>query len=242
MDLLGKLKTSDVTYPPDMLAARRQHYLQQIANIGFGMGASAGIKNTAKGGNGIAATATLTSKILETILVAAIAIEASTAAYIYRSKIADIFKTHTSSSNVHETVHPSRNISSSNSKLVEATETPFATVTVIASSTNTPSATPSDTPSSGIVASNNNNNGGANVNSTPNPNGNNGNHYGQTPKPERTKDNNKGGNNNNNDGNNNHHNSGNGHNGGGDNNDHGGDNNHHNGGGNGNHNGGGNKP
>ena len=88
VDLLTKLKGSNGGYPSDMLAARRRTYLRQMANVGLGIGIGAGLKETLKGGsNGAGAASTVTGKILEIALVAAITLEAGTAAYLYREKL-----------------------------------------------------------------------------------------------------------------------------------------------------------
>ena len=190
VELLSKLKNSNGGYPSDMLASRRQMYLKQVANIGIGVGIGAAMKNTVKSGNGAGATATITSKILEVALVAAIAIEAGTAAFLYRDKIADLVKTYTSPANTQVAVPTSDDIASTDPALVEIIESPSATATPV-----TPSLTPSGTQSPQVAVNNNGNTGaGTNVgaNSTPNPGGNNGNHFGQTPKPARTIENNDG--------------------------------------------------
>jgi len=189
VELLSKLKNSNGGYPSDLLASRRRMYLKQVANVGLGIGIGTGLKNSVKGGNGAGATTTITSKILETALVAAIAIEASTAAYLYRDKITDLVKSYTTSSNVQVTAPASVDTSSKNPNVAEILVTPSITMPSV-----TPSGTPSGTPATTLAGNNNNNannNNGTsvNANSTPIPNGNNGNQYGLTPKPVRTKDN-----------------------------------------------------
>src|SRR5512147_719926 len=136
IDLLSKLKKLEGAYPPDILAARRQNYVKQVASIGLGAGK--GIKNAAKGNN---STTILTSKILEAALIAAIAIEAGVAVYIYRDKIADVFKTVTDSSNAQEVALPSKSTSSPSSELIETPETQLVAPTIISPS-NTPLITP----------------------------------------------------------------------------------------------------
>ena len=206
VNLLSKLKNSNGSYPSDILAARREAYLKQVANLGLGIGIGAGLKHAAKGsGNGAGAAATITSKTLEIILIAAIAVEGSTAAYLYRDKIADLVKTYTGSSNVQVTAPPAGDVSTLSPGLVEIEGSPSATAL-----------TPSGTPSPEVAINNNNNNNNAtssSVNATPNPD-NNGNQYGLTPKPVRTKDNNSGGSDNggSNDGGNGNNNGGNGNN------------------------------
>ena len=202
VDLLTKIKNSDGGYPSDMLAARRQIYLKQMANVGLGIGIGAGLNETLKGGgNGASATTTVASKVLEMALIAAIALEAGTAAYLYREKLAKAVRSYFSAPAVQELSASSENDSSSRLEISEVVGTP----SVIASET--PSRTPVAPPSTSVSAGDNqnsdsqNNNGSSetntntsvNANATPNPNGNNGNHYGQTPMPLRTKDNNGGG-------------------------------------------------
>jgi len=136
VDLLSKLKNSGGTYPPDILAARREAYLKQMASVGLGMGLGIGLKNAAKGGsNGGGMIATASSKILEIVLVAAIAIEAGTAAYLYRDKIADLIKTYRNSSNVQEVVPATKDTATTAPELIEIVESPSATAL-------TPSGTP----------------------------------------------------------------------------------------------------
>lgn len=200
--LLSKLKNSNGAYPSEILTARRQDYLRQVANIGLGIGIGAGIKNAAKGGNGAAGTvATVTSKILEAALIAAIAIEAGAVAYLYRDKIAELVRTYTGSSNVQEVLFSSGSESPSSSELVDVST---AVPTVVAVSTlsgtvtvTVTSGTPTSEEARDINNSSNNGATATGINATPKPGGNNGNHYGQTPKPERTKDkdNNNGNNN-----------------------------------------------
>lgn len=190
VDLLTKLKGSNGGYPSDMLAARRRTYLRQMANVGLGIGIGAGLKETLKGGsNGAGAASTVTGKILEIALVAAITLEAGTAAYLYREKIAHALQLYNNGATVQEVTSPSKSneTNSSDPSLIEAVGTPLAT------SSPTPTATPSGTASTSVAGDNNNNgsaNTGLNANSTPNPGGNQGNQYGLTPKPDRNKDNN----------------------------------------------------
>jgi hypothetical protein len=187
VDLLTKLKNSNGGYPPDMLAARRRTYRKQMANVGLGIGIGAGLKDSAKGGgNGASAATTLTSKILEVALIAAIAIEAGAAIYLYRDKIANAIKSYISGPAVPEVTSPSYETSSANPTAVEVLVTPSITTSA------TPSGTPSGTSPTSVAGGNNqnnNNNTSINANATPNPGGNQGNQYGLTPKPIRTKDN-----------------------------------------------------
>ena len=200
VDLLKKMKTSNGGYPSDMLAARRRTYLKQMANVGLGIGIGAGLKAAAKGaGNGAGAATTVTGKVLEIALVAAIALEAGTAAYLYRDKIAEAVRSYINQPAAQEVVS-----SASEDTAAEPTVTEFL-VTPSPAASGTPTGTPSGTPSSStsVADSNNQNNdssGGANTsinaNATPKPGGNQGNQYGLTPKPVRTKDDTGGGGNN----------------------------------------------
>ena len=191
IDLLSKLKNTGGTYPAAIMASRREAYMKQMANIGLGIGIGTRIKNVAKSGTGAGAVATVTSKILETALIAAIVIEAGAAAYLYRDKIASLISKYTGSSNTQES-------GSSSAGLVEPKISPSATVTTPSATAATPSVTVT-TPSGTVTVTtgtpspnvaDNNNSSSVGVNTTPKPGNNNGNHYGQTPNPERTKDNN----------------------------------------------------
>jgi len=184
IDLLSKLKDTNGRYPSDILAARRKNYLKQVANVGLGIGIGAGLnKNTPKGGGSGGTVTTVTSKILESALIAAIVLEAGTVAYLYRDKIADVVRTYTGSSNVQDMVVQPEEDATAASELLIPTITKSNTPSI------TPSVTPSGTPSAEIAGeSNNANDASLGVNATPTPGGNNGNHYGNTPKPERTKE------------------------------------------------------
>lgn len=185
VDLLNKLKDTNGSYPSEMLAARRQAYQKQMANIGLGIGIGAGVKHVAKGGgNGSGVAATVTSKVLESVLIAAITLEAGTATYLYRNKIADAVKSYLSKPAI-------QSVASANDTAAPA-DTEASPTTPMATATAEPSATPSGSPSpmyAGPTAGNNKNgSSNMNANATPNANGNNGNQYGLTPKPVRTKD------------------------------------------------------
>jgi len=190
IDLLSKLKASNGAYPSEILAARRQTYLRQVANVGLGIGVGAVVKNAAKGGNGAAGTAvTVTSKILELALIAAIAVEAGAAAYLYRGKIADLVRTYTNPSNVQEVTFPAGDESSSSVEAAGSTEVPaVVTLTTLSGTITVTSGTPSPAVAGDNTNSSNNNGSTTTLNATPDPGGNNGNQFGLTPKPERTKD------------------------------------------------------
>jgi hypothetical protein len=181
--LLTKLKDTDGKYPPDLLAARRKGFLTQMGQIGLGIGVGAGIKNAISSAKA-PVLSSATSTILESALVVAIVAETGTVAYFYRDKLADIFKTINNEAGSHEiTPRP-----------VVATElgiqgvTPSRAVTAMLPSV-TLSVSPTgteltSTPVPGVAEDNNT----ISADSTQAPNGNNGHHYGQTPKPQRTKD------------------------------------------------------
>lgn len=194
VDLLTKLKNTNGKYPPDMLSARRRTYLKQMANVGLGIGVGTGLKDTLKGGaNGSSAAATAGSKILETVLIAAIAIEAGTATYLYREKIANAIRFYMGAPTAQEVSSSSNETSSTQPTLIATIATPSATLTE----------TPTGTALTSVADGNNQSNNNTSVNATPNPGGNQGNQYGLTPKPVRTKEDNSGSgssNNNNTDG------------------------------------------
>lgn len=175
--LLAKLKSAEVQYPSDLFASRRLGYTRRVAEIGLGLGVAPRLKNTPKAGSGGGA-ATKVGGIFEAILLAAIVAEASAAAYVYRDQIADVIQSYTSSTPVPESIPPSDSASplpeADTTKLPKASETPQ----------DTPPSTATVIPT--VIVENNEVNDQAN--STPDLKSNNGNHYGQTPKPERTKD------------------------------------------------------
>ena len=157
VELLVKLKHSSGAYPQDMLNSRRQQFMRQVANAGLGIGVGTGLRNAAKQSQGAGAgvTATVTGKIIETVLIAAITIEAGTTAYIYRNKIADFFKTFTGSPDTSETIQHPNNNSNSSEPVILPTLTPPATSTSSTPSTGT--TFPFNTPAPEIQLNNNNN-------------------------------------------------------------------------------------
>jgi hypothetical protein len=180
--LLTKLKDADGKYPQDLLAARRQNYLRQMGEVGLGMGAGSAIKNAVKGEKA-PSLSPATSKILESALVVAIVAETGTVAYFYRDKWAELFKTITKEAGIQEVTPPP-----AHTELEIQGVTPAPAVTSTLPSP-TLSVSPTEieltsTPDPGFIENNNT----ISANSTPALNGNNGNHYGQTPKPERTKE------------------------------------------------------
>jgi hypothetical protein len=180
--LLTKLKDTDGKYPPDLFAARRQGYLKQMGQIGLGMGVGAGIKNAVKSGKA-PVLSSATSAVLESALVVAIVAEAGTVAYFYRDKLADLFQTITNEASGQEVtpppVHTELEIQGVTPSHAVTATLPSVTLSVSPSGTElTSTPVPGGAEDSNTIS----------ANSTPAPNGNNGNHYGQTPKPQRTKD------------------------------------------------------
>ena len=180
--LLTKLKDTDGKYPPDLFAARRQGYLRQMGEIGLGIGVGVGTKNAVKSGKA-PAFSSATSTVLESALVVAIVAEAGTVAYFYRDKLAELFQTITKEARGQEVTPPPIH---TELEIQGVTPSPAVTATL-------PSVTLSVSPTGteltstlvpGVAEENNTISG----NSTPAPGGNNGNHYGQTPKPQRTKE------------------------------------------------------
>jgi hypothetical protein len=190
LDLLTKLKSSNGGYPSEMLSTRRNQYIRQVANVGLGLGLGAGLKHTLRGGGSSAGTtATITSKVLEVALIAAIAIEGGTVAYIYRDKILEAVRSLTGSPAVQVTSPLDESAEEVVNPVVNApSETPL-TATAIG----TPSGTPVPGATNNINAGNpgsSGSNNGTGVGATAVPSDNNGNQYGLTPKPERTKESN----------------------------------------------------
>ncbi|NWG06542.1 MAG: hypothetical protein HXY35_07640 [Chloroflexi bacterium] len=182
IDLLAKLKNAEGGYPKKLLASRRQIYLKQIANMSLGMGAGTGLKNLAegpKGGlTGLHLPAIPTSTFLEAVLVVAIVIEAGIVAYRYRDKIVEIL-TSAPTARAEEVV-PIPITGSSQPEAATPSLTPTATPTP--SPANTPTFTVTATDAQLLIQSTD-----ASATATPIPQNDNGNHYGQTPKPDRTK-------------------------------------------------------
>lgn len=188
LNLLSGLKTMGGNYPSDMIQSRRDLYIKQAAAMavltktsgngsGGGTNAGGGGGMAATGGAGAVGSLSL-GKFLETALVVAIAVEAGVAAYIYRDKIANFIDSNILPK-VEVAANPTEDYSGTPDILsVTGTETPTVTVT----ETDTPSI------SNDAAPENNNNSSIQESLSTPTPTDNPGNHYGNTPKPERTKD------------------------------------------------------
>lgn len=188
VELLTKLKNANSTYPSAMMESRRQSFMSQMAGIGVG----AAFKNAVKNGNGTGGTSVTTGMLLEATLVVAIVVEAIVLAYIYRDRLVDFFKDTSTTPVIQEVTSlpvipsplPSLEISE-----VSISAIPTEVVTQVPQTQ-----VPQGTPTPVVVEELNINDTGAVTltGSTPNPNGNNGNngnHYGQTPRPERTKEN-----------------------------------------------------
>jgi hypothetical protein len=191
--LITKLKGTDGKYPPELLAARRQRYLKQMAQVSLGMGVGIGMKNAAKSGKAPALSST-TSTILESALAVAIVAETGTVAYFYRDKLAEIFQSIKDREIPKvEQIAPSPDFTGQE---IQGAQPSPAIAATQPSATLAPNPTiieASSTPIPNLVEENNT----INASSTPAPNvnnendpqpGNNGNHYGQTPKPQRTKE------------------------------------------------------
>lgn len=201
--LLAKLKRTGGTYPEPMLVARRQSYQKRMVEIGLGIGIGAGLENAAKHG-GASHAAAASSKILETAILVAIAVETGTVGYLYRDQLADFFRSLRSEPRV-EVVTPAPVIPTSQSvQGVAPSPVITATVpsaTIAASPTEEMIVTPIETPlantpivktpipavagKTDVPSVNQSNATPAAVQNNTNDNGN---HYGQTPMPERTKD------------------------------------------------------
>jgi hypothetical protein len=214
--LLAKLKNTGGQYPEHMLVARRQRFLRQMMEIEMGVGAATALKEAAEAANTSAAssaTSSATSTLLETALVVAIIVETGAVAYFYRDEIADFFRLNTSETRVQERTEVTPPPAATTSmEILGVTPSPAVTATVpsitLAVSPTDAIVTSTRTPVPGLAEEDNNTlnstTGGTSqveVDSTPVPgennnsgnnnnNGNQGNHYGQTPKPERTLENN----------------------------------------------------
>jgi hypothetical protein len=184
--LLTRLKDVHVEYPENMLVARRQSYLKQMAEMEFGMGGGRGIRSTR-----LPSQSSTISALLETALIVAIVAEASIMTYFYREKLVDFFQGLTAASRTEEVTPPS--VIPISSKIQEISLSPAISSTAVPASPTGTTETPTSAPIPAIVGDSSSTPPGVSVNSTPVPNGDSGNsghHYGQTPKPERTKENN----------------------------------------------------
>ena len=188
--LLKKLKDTNGAYPQELLAARRQGYLKQVAGITGGAGLAAVLKNTAKTGGKAVGLPPAAGTLLESLLVVAIVAEAGTVTYLYRDKIKEVFQSITNSPKVEQTSNPPVLSSPIPGLEISLSLTPVAYET--STETSTPEVTPSllaEQPTNGASSqgSGANEDGSQAVSTAAAPKNNNGNHYGQTPIPARTK-------------------------------------------------------
>lgn len=198
VQLLTRLKRTEGEYPSHLLSARRQQYVQRIAEIPLGVVSNNGAKNPVeRSPTTTPSPAPAASTLLETILVVAIIVEASAVTYFYRDKLAGLVQRVTGMPRVHEVTQPP--VSGSPAISESLTPSPVMTSTalsptvseipagtsVVISSTPVPAFAEenlvTDPEVQSTPALNSNESGNS---------GNNGNHYGQTPKPERTIENN----------------------------------------------------
>jgi len=183
--LLTQLKDTDGKYPPDLFVARRQSYLKHMGEVSLGIGAGLKIKNALNDAK-TPALSSATSTVLESALLIAIVAETGTVAYFYRDKLSNFFRISKKEANVQEVTPPPAQTQLA-IQGVSPSAAPASTLPSITLSVSPTEPELTSTPIPGVV-NNNNTNNTASANSTPVPNGNNGHHYGQTPKPQRTKE------------------------------------------------------
>lgn len=195
LKLLSVLKKTTNDYPTEMLQPRRTLYMKQVAAMVV-LSSTAGIGTRASeggaSGSGVGAGAGLfpLGKFLETALVITIVVEAGVAAYIYRDQIADFINSTffpAVESPATPTADPSITpavVSVLSGGLMTESPAATATVTVTVTVTGTPFpivVTESSVPNVQVDSN-------PQIGYTPAPVDNPGNQYGNTPKPERTKD------------------------------------------------------
>lgn len=186
IELLSKIRNKGGTYPRKLLANRRQVFLQQMVNVGMGLGVGEGIKTIAKAPKSsgfIHLPALSMSSFMEIILMFAILTQATIIAYSYRNRIADIFHLGSPPIALTNVLIPVTGSSTSTPVVVSDTPTLQATDTLTPSPTITATIEPS------IPGINSSSDANPSVTQAPPTQDNNGNHFGQTPKPERTKEN-----------------------------------------------------
>lgn len=179
ISLLAVIKNADGEYPEDLLAPRRQRFMKQMAEIGGFAGLGMGLKSSSSGASSMPPIA---SSLIETVLVIAIVAEAGAVAFINRDKLTEIFRTVSKEPRVEE-VNTAVNPVSIPIE-IDPTFTLYLTPTVALTSTPTSLLSPTTESAKDATAENT-----PQITATPDLKDNNGNHYGQTPKPERTKDN-----------------------------------------------------
>ena len=174
-----------------MLVQRRRSYLRRMREVSLGIPADTAVRDIAKDIKP-SHISPATSTWVETALVIAIIAEASTVAYFYRHRLTDFVRRVVSEPGVQE-VMPLPVVTSS-FEIQSDVAIPAATIWSPPSPTGvavTLTATPVPDVIPGVVDSNSILNATATLgpNDSSLNNGNNGHHYGQTPKPERTKEN-----------------------------------------------------
>lgn len=202
--LLSRLRETESPYPADLMAARRQRFVKEIAALGLGTAAAVAVKGAAKAAGG-ASTLPLASTVVETALIVAIVAEAGFVAFVNRAKVLDFIQTslgQPSVSHVTPAAESSRPLLAPSETTFIVTADPTLPPTLV---TETATAVGTPSPEMAIVtaaAAAEADTSEEQLNATPVPNGdtydggnngNNGNHYGQTPAPERTKESGGGG-------------------------------------------------
>lgn len=191
--LLTELKETDANYPVELLASRRQNFARQIEVFGMGaVGAALALNAAAKGAGGFSIPA-IAGTIVETVLIVAIVVEVGIVASINRQEMLDLFRTIVSPPGAEQII--TRTPPDSAVPLVEPTlidtQEPPEIVTETATSAPTLTAVSTPSPEMLLVTVTNSDaadtDDGFQADSTPAPHVNNGNHFGQTPKPERTR-------------------------------------------------------
>lgn len=190
------MKNAENSYPSELILSRRDMYVKQAAAMAVLL-KTAGNGTTTNRGNGASSSGTAIAgsaslgTLLETLLVIMIVVESGVAAYIYRDKIADFINT-TFSSKVEVAANPTEDSPLTPAGIPvtgEEIETATPAVTFTATSTVTVTAAGTSVPSLIPENKENTSSGNAVIESTPPPTKDNpGNHFGNTPKPERTKD------------------------------------------------------
>ncbi|HMB24050.1 MAG TPA: hypothetical protein VKP08_14505 [Anaerolineales bacterium] len=128
--------------------------------------------------------------LLEVALIVAIVVEAGMMAYFYRAKLTDFFQPFAAGSKTEEVTPPPGVSASPEAARVSPSPaiTPTLPSAAVVTGTEEMTVTPVQT-SIPVMAGENNGSATPGIQSTPPSKGNNGNHYGQTPKPQRTKEN-----------------------------------------------------
>jgi hypothetical protein len=187
INILESLKDSKQNYPPELMQARREIFAKQAASIALTTKIKSDNNGTGTGDHHPTSIGT----VAKTMLVIAVVLNMGTAAYLYRDKFSktlnNVISPHT------EYITNRINSYSSPPVVIPNTEEPFEIPTSI-SPTSIPKESPISTTTQistpyPINIESNDVEEVDKIISTPKPKDNNGNHYGQTPKPERTKEN-----------------------------------------------------